>query len=140
MTVDVSELVEFHLRHPARRPGGGETEVVVFYTFMQNNSYGRWVENDDLAAVVIIEARNPAEANAKAQFLGVYFDPDLEIDCECCGTRWDPAEERDGTPYPAHYEEDVSDGLVETYHTWTDPVGYVHFLDGSKLPLKRRPR
>jgi hypothetical protein len=57
-----------------------------FYTYRQNNSGGSFSAP---AVVVIVSAPSAAQANVAAQDVGVYFDEDFEIDCECCGTRWD---------------------------------------------------
>jgi len=56
-----------------------------FYTYDQNNSGGFFKEP---AHYVIVEADNEFEADAIAIQNGVYFDPDFNIDCECCGPRW----------------------------------------------------
>ena len=58
-----------------------------FYTYDQNNSHGIFKEP---AHYVIVEADNAVEADAIAIQHGVYFDPDFNRDCECCGQRWTP--------------------------------------------------
>lgn len=57
----------------------------MFYVFDQNNTGGSW---SGPALHVVIEADSPAEANAIAPGVGIYFDDEYKIDCECCGTRW----------------------------------------------------
>lgn len=61
---------------------------MVFYVFSQNNSGGNFIGP---AIVVAVEAQSAAEANRKAEKIGVYFDS--ERDCPCCGSRWDPIDE-----------------------------------------------
>lgn len=60
----------------------------MWYEYDQNNSGGSFQLNDNLGVKVWIEARNADEANGYAQSIGIYFDEDYSIDCECCGTRW----------------------------------------------------
>ena len=61
----------------------------MFYHFSQNNSGGCF-HNDDLVCIhMIIEARHAAEANDRAEGLGIYFDGvENDRDCDCCGDRW----------------------------------------------------
>ena len=65
----------------------------MFYRFHQNNSRGIFKEP---AKLIIIEADNAKEAEARFLSInGTYFDPNFEIDCKCCGTRWDSGYELD---------------------------------------------
>lgn len=58
---------------------------MVFYCFGQNNPGGFF----EGAQVLIVEALDPAEAEALAEQAGVYFDGVASgRDCECCGDRW----------------------------------------------------
>lgn len=60
-----------------------------FYHFRQNNTYGRWSEDDRVARNVYIQARTAKEANKKAKEIGIYFNGCEDgIDCDCCGDRW----------------------------------------------------
>lgn len=81
----------------------------MFYTYDQNNSGGsfHYDEDDGIANYVIIEADSADEANARAQRVGVYFDPYYRIDCNCCGTRWDEAYD-EGDTFPSIYSKDAS--------------------------------
>ncbi len=61
---------------------------MTYYHYRQNNSGGGWGEP---AIEVFIEASTPDEADEIAVKHGIYFDPFYEVDCECCGNRWDNA-------------------------------------------------
>src|SRR5215469_18216519 len=73
-----------------------------FFHFCQNNSGGNFVEDDNVARYVVIEADNAMDANEIAQRIGIYFDGCRKnIDCNCCGDRWSsqwPDEEGDHWP------------------------------------------
>lgn len=77
--------------------------VTKWYTFSQNNSFGRW----DGPTYVIIEATSAAHANERAeQEAGVYFEGVSDgRDCGCCGDRWYPAYASDATDCPLIYGE-----------------------------------
>jgi hypothetical protein len=65
---------------------------MTYFIYRQNNSGGSF----DLPAVkVAIKADSPADADAIALENGIYFDPEFEIDCDCCGNRWSEASEYD---------------------------------------------
>ena len=72
-----------------------------FYTFRQNNSGGSFVG----VQFLIVEANSSIEANELAQtYCDVYFDGVNEgIDCDCCGDRWYPVDESDGSDIPLIY-------------------------------------
>jgi hypothetical protein len=57
-----------------------------FYTYDQNNSFGRF----EGPPYIIVRASSFKEANEKAvEQAGVYFDGcESGIDCRCCGDRW----------------------------------------------------
>lgn len=62
-----------------------------FFTFRQNNSGGSLIidNNRGIGKYVIIEAQNEVLANEKAEKIGIYFDGCINnIDCLCCGDRW----------------------------------------------------
>lgn len=81
----------------------------MFYTFRQNNSYGKFEVNDSVKHYVIIEADSAKEANKIAsKNTDIYFDGVYKnIDCECCGDRWRRQDESDGTETPMIYGVDV---------------------------------
>jgi hypothetical protein len=61
----------------------------MFFTFSQNNSFGTFVEDDNLDEFVIIEAESADEANHIAESIGIYFNGvEKGFDCPCCGDRW----------------------------------------------------
>lgn len=71
-----------------------------YYTFVQTPVRGRY----EIAPWVIIEARNPGEANTLAMELGVYFDGCRSgQDCLCCGDRWTRVTDCQARPRPAIY-------------------------------------
>lgn len=59
-----------------------------YYVFHQNNTGGIF---ENPAKNVIVKAESIEEANKIAESNGVYFDENYDIDCECCGTRWNSA-------------------------------------------------
>ena len=62
-----------------------------WYTFRQNNSFGKLVQTEDLDVWVIIEAFTLEDALRRAEKIGLYFDGCAEgRDCNCCGDRWYP--------------------------------------------------
>lgn len=56
----------------------------MFITFRQNNSGGYYIENDDVAAYVIVEGNNVKEILDKANKIF----KDYREYCPCCGERW----------------------------------------------------
>lgn len=62
----------------------------MFYFYHQNNSGGIYTGP---AADIYIEADTAEQANETAETVGLYWGGG---DCECCGPRWDRADERDG--------------------------------------------
>ena len=55
-----------------------------FYTYRQNNSGAYFIENDDVAQYIIIEALDQPQANCF--FWKVVKD--YSEYCKCCGERW----------------------------------------------------
>ncbi|QEQ94098.1 hypothetical protein SEA_SAFTANT_66 [Streptomyces phage Saftant] len=110
-----------------------------FFEYNQNNSGGSFDIDPDagISTVVIVEADNAAEADAKAEEIGLYFDGDG--DCPCCGDRWyaqDGGWKDDaGDPVPSIYGEPISDiDFSSSYRSrWTGgaPEVYVHFSNGT---------
>ena len=86
---------------------------MTYYNYRQNNSGGSFAEP---AINVVIKADSPAQADAIAITKGIYFDPEFEIDCDCCGNRWYPATDYDASesiPVPSDWELTmaISDGV-----------------------------
>ena len=108
----------------------------MFYTYRQNNSGGSFYINDDVAQFVIIEADNAAEANERAEAIGLYFDGvDKDLDCGCCGDRWVEAWSDEGSEEPMIYGEPIA-----TWSSWFnqpgEPYAHVYYKDGSKKTFK----
>lgn len=112
-----------------------ETNTPKFYTFNQNNSGGRSINDENVADYVVIEAFDVDDANTRAQGVGIYFNGcDDELDCKCCGDRWyaqstwgkDP-----GTEKPMVYDKTVEDFLATDM--WRDDArAIVYYLDGTR--------
>lgn len=110
---------------------------MAFYTYIQNNSGGGFVEDADLGVThrVIVEADDAYDADRIAESIGIYFDEDYDVDCKCCGTRWSPAWGA-GDPVPSIYGQDVSTGVYYSEWTsWTTPEAYIHYKDGRVVPV-----
>jgi hypothetical protein len=111
---------------------GNEGEEVMFYTYRQNNSGGRFTINDSVGVIVIVEADSAEEANSRSEDIGIYFYGCTNgIDCSCCGDRWSKQWPDDGDDIPTIYGKDAylykhSHGLYNNSPT------YVYYLDGSK--------
>lgn len=107
----------------------------MFYRFDQNNSGGSFIQNDEVASYVFIEANSADEANARAESIGIYFNGcDDDRDCPCCGDRWSSAWSDDGMDEPMIYGT-----AVKEYHDiWSKGVAYAHvyYADGTKVSYK----
>jgi hypothetical protein len=85
----------------------------MFFTYRQNNSGGSFVKDENVDEFVIIQAKNADEANEKAEKLGIYFHGVGEgKDCPCCGDRWWPVSDDDGTKVPCLYGDVVPTDLT----------------------------
>lgn len=62
----------------------------MFFTYLQNNSGGRLINNDEagVCECVIIEADSAEEASDKLYKIGKAVD-NFHDCCPCCGGRWD---------------------------------------------------
>lgn len=106
--------------------------VPKFFTYSQNNSGGSFKidEFSGITKFVIIESYSAADANLKAESIGLYFDGDG--DCACCGDRWSSQwDDSDGHPTPMIYGEDAE--AYVTPFKWMPPGKeiVIHRLDGS---------
>ena len=103
-----------------------------FYNYRQNNSGGSFELNDDVSYNVIIEANSGAEADERAEEIGMYFDGcDKEMDCPCCGDRWYSAQGEEGDATPLLFGKPAE----EHEEQWAKPgEGYCHvyYLNGEK--------
>jgi hypothetical protein len=107
----------------------------MFYTYYQNNSGGRWTNDDNVNQYVIIEAESAELANEKAETIGIYFEGvNRGRDCECCGDRWDRARETEGTKTPTIYSGDVKN--LSSYNSMmpsnSKTAIIVYYRDGKK--------
>lgn len=105
----------------------------MFFTYRQNNSGGVFDFDDrkGIGVAVIVEAASVAEANERAEAIGLYFDGcDSGIDCDCCGDRWSRPY-GDGTKKPEIYSTDVSNGKYAGLVSWHPKgiEGYIHYLN-----------
>ena len=111
-----------------------------YYTFDQNNSGGVFDFDAEkgISIKVIVQARDPKEANYLATRIGLYFNG--EGDCECCGTRWSEQYSwngnDDGTDTPMIYGDTaIEDWIQGSYFTrWMgpdQPEVFVHKFDGT---------
>lgn len=117
-----------------------------WYEFDQNNSGGSFIQNDDVANRVLIQAASVKEANVKAEDIGIYFDGcRYGRDCDCCGDRWDEAYRAMGSfvtygsyqsGYPKTEHANVRDyaQAVADNDMWADeakPSVIVYYADGT---------
>jgi hypothetical protein len=76
----------------------------MFYCYNQNNSGGTFDDGLLIKPYVLIEANSSEQADDIAESIGIYFHGVEEgRDCDCCGDRWFPAWENDGTEEPTIY-------------------------------------
>jgi len=106
----------------------------MFFTFEQNNSGGSFAYDEPagITVNVIIEAANAAEANDKAEEIGLYFNGCRDgRDCECCGDRW-YATYDDGDLKPSVYGKALGEGSPNSYG-WAESGGgtAVHYKSGE---------
>lgn len=107
----------------------------MFYTLTQNNSGGEFIENDNVAHYVIIEADDYEEAFQKAETIGVYFNGcEKGLDCECCGDRWSRYAAE--TDEPTIYGETIGEWLQREVDMFGKSV-ILHYADGTKQKIDR---
>lgn len=107
-----------------------------WFHFRQKNSGGSFEFNADegITVHVIVEAVDADHANARAKHIGLYFDGcSIGADCSCCGDRWHPVDESDGTPDPMVYEEPAE--TFKPDYSWRrvgeNPEVFVHSIGGA---------
>ena len=96
----------------------------MFYTDFQNNSGGSFYINDDVRAIVIVEALNAKEAEWKFK----QITEDYMSYCECCGERWSYDCGLDGTEVPMIYDTPIEEYEASYYRE--DCI--IYYNDGSK--------
>lgn len=97
-----------------------------WWTADQNNSGGYYIENQDVAAYVLVQARSVQEAQSRIKpVLSRYFEF-----CYCCGQRWstDDWTDEDGTSEPTIYGKPL-DRQQPAFRTATVVM---HHYDGSR--------
>ena len=110
----------------------------MFYEFVQNNSGGSFTfdEKAGLTHFVHIEADSPEQANDIAERKGIYFNGCEDGgDCPCCGDRWDPVFDHDGSKVPANYGTPLDELDPDAFYfiQWM-PDGKemaIHYKDGT---------
>ncbi len=112
------------------------TNETRFFAYGQNNSGGVFDLTDDVTHWVIIEAVDAAEANAKLEHLGGYFNGcESGRDCDCCGDRWyEQSHEDAGDPMPLIWGQTPAEYVADRTYLWM-PKGkevVVHYADGRK--------
>ena len=119
-----------------------EVNVMKFYHFSQNNSGGGFHFEPDrgISAHVIIEAKDENEAVDRAERIGLYFDGvEDDLDCECCGDRWDRPWSGDLVPtayYPVDLDNPDATPTSDLMIKWIDgPEGFIHYADGRMVPF-----
>lgn len=68
--------------------------LTYYYTAIQNNSGGYYIQNDEVDEIVVIEARNYAEATRKLDEITASHSSY----CQCCGPRWGRLHEGERVP------------------------------------------
>ena len=100
-----------------------------WFTMIQNNSGGYFLQNEDVMEVVIIEAANAKEASKKAD----YITAGHSEYCECCGERWCTwFDDDEGTSVPSIYDRPIVTEEPQYYRTNI----VLHFADGTVLYYK----
>lgn len=113
-----------------------QVSVPLYYTYRQNNSGGRFHVDDKVSIYVIIQALSSADADSRAEDIGIYFNGVNEgSDCECCGDRWDTSW-MDGTVEPEIYGTNPRE-----YDTrWVkegEVFCYIYHLNGTVTEIRR---
>lgn len=95
----------------------------MFYTFMQNNSGGYWMTDDNVDQVVIVEAETESDAHEIFDEISENY----QDYCECCGTRW--------SSFPEAAETPQIFGEAPESSSW-DSI--IYYADGDKKIVKVR--
>jgi hypothetical protein len=106
-------------------------DVLRWYRYYQNNSYG--VDHVDphtgIGKMTYVQAVSPAHADNRAEELGLYFDENFNVDCDCCGTRWSRQD--------TGYGEDSYEDLPGETSGFCSPA-YAHPIEGPffEIPVR----
>ena len=113
----------------------------MFYTYDQNNSGGKFIQDDKVGMYVIIEADSSTEADSKAEEIGIYFDGvDYGRDCSCCGDRWsrtsDDSDER--AEAPSIFSQTIEDHYnnIDFRPLRDEHVIHIYYKDGNHEKLE----
>ena len=90
-----------------------------FYEFMQNNSGGYYIENDDVGESIIIEENSERFAIAKMESITENYSEY----CTCCGKRW--------CDYVWETYDDI-ESIRERELVYFRKGVIIYFLDGTK--------
>lgn len=102
-----------------------------FFTFDQNNTGGRFLDNMPL--FLIVEAIDSFQADDIAINNGVYFNGcEIGLDCECCGDRWTESSNNDSSETPNIYGNPVEQFKSQ----WGNYVAKVIYLNGTVKEYK----
>ena len=99
----------------------------MFYTFMQNNSGGYYLRDENVEEVVIIEANDAEEAARK---LWEIVEDDYLESCECCGDRWNVLSEYHDGEYET--PKIFGDDSRETTYSHI-----IYYANGAKVRRER---
>lgn len=94
-----------------------------FFLFQQNNVRGKYIDNDDVAINIVVEAMNAEDATRKIEKITeLYSDY-----CPCCGRRWDTRA----------WDEEGKEDWKEFEKFFEKPFNsvIVYYLDGRKEKL-----
>ena len=95
---------------------------LLWFTFSQNNSGGRFVEDENVCETVCIQAVSAADAVAKAETF-----MDNSDSCPCCGERWSFwVDDSDGCAVPSVYGEPIE----TTAPSYFREKARLHYIDG----------
>lgn len=103
---------------------------LLWFHFNQNNSGGHFIVDEMVCEEVFVQARNAAEAVAKADSL---FESRSDF-CPCCGVRWSTGytDDDDGKPVPTIYDQPI-DGMEAG---WFRKEARLHYFDGRVETFK----
>lgn len=105
-----------------------------FWEFIQNNSGGYFVEDDEngVCESVIIEAQTSDEAWNRLEKVGDKVGGFWNY-CGCCGERWSNwLDEDDGKDVPMHYDTPLEEAEKSMFRD----RAFVHYYDGSIKEFK----
>ena len=109
----------------------------MFYLYDQNNSGGSFDYDPVLgiAENVFIEADSADDANDKMESLIGDWDSGHGGYCPCCGGRWYPCGDDDGTETPERYGENVIDSPPKPFLNSAPHATAIHYKDGRVVML-----